>query len=105
MNQKMSDEEKQLFNEAYNLFKEGVYGAIDGLHELERYFEDNNLGHITDGMNMLIDSGEKMYTLETMGDIINKRMEQGGAPINPDGTPMTGEEATEEAPADDPTLA
>ena len=101
----MSDEEKQLFNEAYNLFKEGVYGAIDGLHELERYFEDNNLGHITDGMNMLIDSGEKMYTLETMGDIINKRMEQGGAPINPDGTPMTGEEATEEAPADDPTLA
>ena len=101
----MSDEEKQLFNEAYNLFKEGVYGAIDGLHELERYFEDNNLGHITDGMNMLIDSGEKMYTLETMGDIINKRMENGGAPINPEGAPAQAEATEEEAPAEDPGLA
>ena len=100
----LTEEEKQVFNEAHNLFKEGVYGAIDGLNELQEFFADKDLSHISNGMNMLIDSGEKMYTLETMGDIINKKMAAGGGPINPDGTPATGE-ATEEIPAEDPGLA
>lgn len=100
----LTEEEKQVFTEAYNLFKDGVYGAVNGLNELQEYFADNDLSHISNGMNMLIDSGEKMYMLESMGDIINKKMEVGGGPINPDGTPATGEEATEEAPAEDPGL-
>ena len=101
----LSDEEKQVFNEAYNLFKDGVYGSIDGLNELQEYFADKDLSHISNGMNMLIDAGEKMYVLESMGDIINKKMAAGGGPINPDGTPATGEVTTEEAPAEDPGLA
>ena len=101
----MSAEERQLFNEAYELFRDGVYIAIDGLNELQAYFADNDLSHISNGMNLLIDSGEKMYMLESMGDIISKRIEAGGAPINPDGTPYKAEESAEEVPVQDPGLA
>jgi len=100
----LSEEEKTVFNQAYNLFSEGVTGSEAGLNELAEYFTDENAEHLVNGVNMLIEAGEKMYQLEAMGNILQQRIANGGAPINPPAQQAAPSEQAQEEPVD-PMLA
>ncbi len=100
----LSEEEKTVFNQAYNLFSEGVTGSEAGLNELAEYFTDENAEHLVNGVNMLIEAGEKMYQIEAMGNILQQRIANGGAPINPPAQQAAPSEQAQEEPVD-PMLA
>lgn len=95
----LTEEEKPVFDQAFNLFKEGVSGSEAGLNELIEYFADDNTDHLVKGVNTLIEAGEKMYQLEAIGDIMKERIKRGGAPLKDESN-----EAEQEEPADN-TLA
>lgn len=93
--EELGDEEKAVFERAYAVFSEGVTSSEAGLNELAAYFQDENVSHLIDGINLLITGGEKMYEFQQMGDVFQS--------IASSAAQQPAEEEAEEA--DDPTLA
>lgn len=72
---------QMIFRETLQLLIEGVEGSQDGLNELKLYLEDNNTEHLVNGVNAIMDAGEKLYGVQAMGEIAQKKsaeLEQAG---------------------------
>ena len=64
---------KMIFNETFNLLIEGVDGSQEGLNELKLYLEDENTEHLIDGVNAIMEAGEKLYGVQAMGEVAQRR--------------------------------
>ncbi len=72
----LTEDERALFNQTFNLLIEGLEESQNGLNELREYFNDGSIDHLVNGVNTIIDAGDKLYGVQAVGEAAQQKMNE-----------------------------
>ncbi len=75
----LSSDEERVYNETHTMFEEAITESLDALAELRLFLKDEATDHLVNGVNALIEAGEKLHGVQIVGEIAEQKLNEENA--------------------------